>query len=30
MNGTQMETVSSPIWVEPGWGGAQRERCGWY
>ena len=24
MRGTLMDTVSSPIWVEPGWGGVER------
>lgn len=27
MRGPLIDTVSSPIWVEPGWGGTQRERC---
>jgi hypothetical protein len=27
MRGSLIDTVSSPIWVEPGWGGTQRQRC---
>jgi hypothetical protein len=27
MRGSLIDTVSSPIWIEPGWGGAQRQRC---
>jgi hypothetical protein len=27
MRGSLIDTVSSPIWIEPGWGGTQRARC---
>jgi hypothetical protein len=27
MRDSLIDAVSSPIWVEPGWGGTQRERC---
>ncbi|MEA2420656.1 MAG: hypothetical protein QOE60_2862, partial [Thermoleophilaceae bacterium] len=27
MRGSLIDTVSTPIWVEPGWGGTQREPC---
>jgi hypothetical protein len=27
MRGSLIDTVSSPIWVEPGWGGVERQRC---
>ena len=27
MRGSLIDTVSSPIWIEPGWGGVERDRC---
>jgi len=27
MRGSLIDTVSSPIWIKPGWGGAERQRC---
>ena len=27
MRGSLVDTVSSPIWVEPGWSGVERRRC---